>query len=152
MKPVDLKKHPEGGRFCEVFRSPNIVSIGEENTRSALTHIYFSLDPGEVSRFHRLTSDEVWNLYKGTGLKLYTWDGTDNLPECTVLSADSENFCHIVQANTWMAAEPVSNTVMVGCSVAPGFEYSDFEMLDPKSNGGKQLLSIDPGMFRFLWD
>lgn len=150
MKPINLVDHPEGGRFCEVFRSANIVSIGEGNTRSALTHIYFSLDPGEVSRFHRVISDEVWNLYQGTGLKLYTWDSTDKVPEIIILSAENNEFCHVVPGNIWQAAEPLSGAVLAGCSVAPGFEYSDFEMLDPKSNEGKQLLSIDPGMLRFL--
>ncbi|MFC1839138.1 cupin domain-containing protein [Thermodesulfobacteriota bacterium] len=150
MKPVDLKDHPEGGRFCEVFRSDRIVPIKEGITRSALTHIYFSLGPGEVSRFHRVASDEVWNLYQGTGIILYTWDGTDNSPEKTTLSAENKEFCHVVDANTWQAAEPVSGAVLVGCSVAPGFEYSDFTIMDLNTSAGKRLISIDPDMICFL--
>ena len=150
MKPTDLIDHPEGGRFCEVFRSDRIVSAQEGVTRSALTHIYFSLAPGEVSRFHRLASDEVWNLYQGTGIILYTWDGTDNPPMVTTLSEEKEEFCHVVSANTWQAAEPVSGNVLAGCSVAPGFEYSDFTIIDSNTDEGKRLLSIDPDMIRFL--
>lgn len=150
MKPLELIEHPEGGRFCEVFRSERIVSIEEGSTRSALTHIYFSLGPGEVSRFHRVASDEVWNLYQGTGIILYTWDGTGNPPEITILSAENKEFCHVVHANKWQAAEPLSGTVLVGCSVAPGFEYSDFKIIDSSTYEGKRLISIDPGMVRFL--
>lgn len=54
MKPIDFIDHPEGGRFCEVFRSARIVNTQKGDRRSALTHIYFSLNPGEVSRFHRM--------------------------------------------------------------------------------------------------
>ena len=81
MRPIDLIEHPEGGRFREVFKSAKTVSTQDGTTRSALTHIYFSLKPGEVSRFHRVTSDEIWNLYQGAGLNLYTWDGTIRPPE-----------------------------------------------------------------------
>jgi len=150
MKPIDLKDHPEGGRFCEVFRSHKIVSTREDNTRSALTHIYFSLKPDEISRFHRVASDEVWNLYQGTGLNLYTWDGTDKPPECVTLSAGSSNFCHVVPANIWQAAEPVSDTILVGCSVAPGFEYSDFTLMDPDSDEANRLISIAPDMVKYI--
>ena len=65
MKPIDLKEHPEGGRFREVFRSAKTVSTQDGITKSALTHIYFSLKPDEVSRFHKVASDEIWNLYQG---------------------------------------------------------------------------------------
>ena len=78
MKPIDLIDHPEGGRFLEVFRSDTVVTRSDGSERSALTHIYFSLDQGEISRLHRVQADEVWNLYQGTGLRLYIWDGTES--------------------------------------------------------------------------
>lgn len=71
MKPDDLIAHPEGGRFREVFRSGRIVSTQDGAKRSALTHICFSLEPGEVSRFHKVAADEIWNLYRGAGLRIY---------------------------------------------------------------------------------
>jgi len=150
MKPVNLIEHPEGGRFCEVFRSAETVSTQDGTTRSALTHIYFSLKPGEVSRFHRVASDEIWNLYQGPGLNLYTWDGTSTKPECKTLSAGSNRFCHVIPAGTWQAAEPLSDTVLVGCSVAPGFEFSDFTLIDPKSENAKMLISIAPEMAGYI--
>ena len=150
MKPIDLIDHPEGGQFCEVFRSASSVINHKGDTRSALTHIYFSLKPGEVSRFHRVASDEVWNIYQGTGLNLYLWNGSDNPPECIILSVENNNFCHMVPANIWQAAEPVSDTVLVGCSVAPGFEFDDFTLIDPESVDAAKLLSISPDMKRFV--
>ena len=150
MKPIDLVEHPEGGRFCEVFRSGRIVTTQTGVSRSAVTHIYFSLKPGEVSKFHRVASDEVWNLYQGAGINLYLWDGTDKPPECITLSAENNNFCHVVPADFWQAAEPVSGTVLVGCSVAPGFEFEDFTLIDPESDESKKLISIAPGMVKFI--
>ncbi len=150
MKPVGLVEHPEGGRFCEVFRSAKIVSTQDGHSRAALTHIYFSLEPGEVSRFHRVGSDEVWNLYQGQGLRLFIWEGGDAPPRCVVLSAREFCFCCVVPAGSWQAAEPISEAVLVGCSVAPGFEFSDFSLIDPGSSEARRLVSMDPGMGRFV--
>ncbi len=72
MKPTNLIQHPEGGRFRQVFKSDVRVFTHNGQNRAALTHIYFSLNRGEVSRFHKVESDEVWNLYRGTGIRLYT--------------------------------------------------------------------------------
>ena len=150
MKPCDLMEHPEGGRFREVFRSIKRVSTEHGETRSALTHIYFSLASGEVSRFHRVASDEIWNLYRGTGLRLHTWDGTDTPPCCITLSAQDNCFCHVVPGGMWQAAEPISDTVLAGCSVAPGFEFSDFELLEQDSDAAAMLTARNPGMSRFV--
>jgi predicted cupin superfamily sugar epimerase len=150
MKPIDLLEHPEGGRFREVFRSSRTVSTRDGTTRSALTHIYFSLNPGEVSRFHRVSSDEIWNLYQGRGINLYTWDGTSTPPERITLSAGNNCFCHVIPAGTWQAAEPLSDTVLVGCSVAPGFEFSDFALMNQHSEDAKRLISVAPEMARFV--
>nr|MBF0223724.1 cupin domain-containing protein [Desulfobulbaceae bacterium] len=149
MKPIDLIEHPEGGRFLEVFRSAQTVPTKEGHSRSALTHIYFSLNPGEVSRFHKVASDEVWNLYQGSGLNLYIWDETSTPPKSISLSADNNRFCHVVPAGTWQAAEPISEKVLVGCSVAPGFEFSDFTLINPDSEEAKLLISVAQEMVRF---
>jgi predicted cupin superfamily sugar epimerase len=150
MKAVDFIEHPEGGRFREIFRSTKTVSAQDGRTRSALTHIYFSLNPNEVSRFHRVMSDEVWNLYQGEGLRLYTWDGTDCPPECITLSAGENCFCHVVPAGTWQAAGPISGTVLVGCSVAPGFEFADFTVIDRHSEEARRLIALAPEMGRYI--
>jgi predicted cupin superfamily sugar epimerase len=115
MNPRDFIEHPEGGRFREVFRSDTVVTTSTGLSRSALTHIYFSLNQGEVSRFHKVSSDEIWNLYQGAGIRLYTWANSDTPPVCTELSAQANSFCHVVLAGTWQAAAPISDTVLVGC-------------------------------------
>lgn len=150
MKPINLIEHPEGGRYCEVFRSPKTVSTQDGTIRSALTHIYFSLKSGEVSRFHRVVSDEIWNLYQGQGLNPYTWDGTNAPPQCITLSTYNNCFCHVIPAGTWQAAEPILDTVLVGCSVAPGFEFADFTIIDPNSEEAKMLVSVAPEMVKFV--
>ncbi len=150
MKPVDLIEHPEGGRFKEVYRSGKKVTRQDGTVKSALTHIYFSLNQGEVSRFHKVASDEIWNLYKGTGIHLYTWDGTNSQPNRITLSADDNCFCYIIPAGIWQAAEPISETVLMGCSVAPGFEFSDFTLIDPSSEEAKLLIFRFPEMTKFI--
>lgn len=150
MDQSELIKHPEGGRFLEVFRSRAMVTRPDGQTRSALTHIYFSLNRGEVSRFHKVLSDEVWNLYQGPGLYLYTWDGSDIPPQQHELSAVSNSFCHVVRAGTWQAAEPIGDSVLVGCSVGPGFEFDDFELIAPSSDEATLIQSLDPTMSQFI--
>ena len=151
MKPIDLVEHPEGGRFREVFRSARTITTYKGDSRSAITHIYFLLKPGEVSKFHRVASDEVWNFYQGTGINLYLWDGSDKPPECITLSAESNNFCHVVPADIWQAAEPISDTALAGCSVAPGFEFSDFSLIEEESEETIKLISLNIDMKRFIY-
>jgi len=149
MKPHNLTKHPEGGRFLEVFRSVDTVTTVAGNHRPALTHIYFSLQAGEVSKFHKVTADEVWNLYRGA-LTLYLWDGTDKAPDAIELSSEAEQFCQVVPAGMWQAAAPLTVETLVGCSVAPGFEFSDFSLLTADSAEAALLLEIDPASSRFI--
>jgi len=150
MKPINLVEHPEGGRYSEVFRSARTVSKHDGTTGSALTHIYFSLKPGEISRFHRVASDEVWNLYQGNGVRLFLWDGTDTPPRYVTISPSENCFCHVVPGGIWQAAVPVSNTVLVGCSVAPGFEFSDFTLMRHKSEEARKLVSLAPELAGYI--
>ncbi|RVU84670.1 cupin domain-containing protein [Leucothrix sargassi] len=148
MKPTNLLEHPEGGRFQEVFRSAEVITRADGTSRSAITHIYFSLNQGEVSRFHKVQADEVWNFYQGTGLYLYIWDGSDSAPEKIELSAATGAFCHVVPAGYWQAAESIDGKVLVGCSVGPGFEFEDFELINPESPEG--LRASEQGMTKFV--
>lgn len=149
MQYTDLLEHPEGGRYLEVYRSVKTV-ITHDKTRTALTHIYFSLEPHEVSRFHRVSNDEVWNLYQGEGLYLYQWDGSSPSIQSIELSAKSMNFCHVIPAGYWQAAVPLKDRVLVGCSVAPGFEFEDFELISPDSQSAQTLLNLDPSLSKLI--
>ena len=62
------------------------------------------------------------------------WNGSDRAPERIVLSAASGSFCHVIPGGTWQAAEPIEEEVLVGCSVAPGFEYADFELIESNAD------------------
>lgn len=144
MQPKDLIEHPEGGRYQEVYRSLSHVQTSDKGTRCSITHIYFSLAPHEFSHFHKVSSDEVWNLYQGKGLRLFLWDGKSSDLEIVELSVAKTNFCHVVPANSWQAAIPIGETVLVGCSVAPGFEFTDFELLSADSDIAQLLLHNHP--------
>lgn len=150
MQPTDLIDHPEGGRFREVFRSASRITTAGGDGRSALTHIYFALEAGEVSRFHRVGSDEVWNLYRGAGLRLYSWDGSADPPACVILSAAANRYCHVIPAGVWQAAEPIADGVLVGCSVAPGFEFVDFELIEARSEQARRIAALHPQLLRFV--
>lgn len=149
MKYSDLLEHPEGGRYLEIYRSEKAVAA-DKKIRTALTHIYFSLEPYEVSRFHRVNNDEVWNLYQGEGLYLYQWDGYASGIESIELSVNSMNFCHVIPAGYWQAAVPMKDRVLVGCSVAPGFEFEDFELIAPESDIAQTLLKLDPSLSKLI--
>ncbi len=149
MQPIDLVEHPEGGRFREVFRSARAVTNPRGQSRAALTHIYFGLRRGEVSRLHRVSADEVWNLYRGE-LRLTCWRGDDGPPERILLSAAANRFCHVVPAGCWQAAEPLVEDVLAGCSVAPGFTFDDFELMRRGTETARRIVGIEPGMARFL--
>lgn len=145
MHDSELTEHPEGGRFKEVYRSRVSVAEGSRQ-RDALTHIYFSLNPDEVSRFHRVASDEVWNLYEGNGVILFIWDSTTQQLEKVELSRTRRDYCYIVKAGLWQAAMPVDGKILAGCSVAPGFEFADFELIDPHGQTGREILGRYPDL------
>ena len=118
-----LQPHPEGGWYAEVFRSSERVTRHADGAeRSALTTIYFLLVAGTYSRWHRVASDEVWHFYDGDPLELFVGE------ERIVLDGDRR--VHVVPARAWQAARPLGAYSLVGCSVAPGFEFDDFEMND----------------------
>ncbi|NCJ08370.1 cupin domain-containing protein [Synechococcales cyanobacterium C] len=146
MRDQDLIPHPEGGRYREIYRSTTRITSEHQGTRAALTHIYFSLCPPEVSRFHKVASDEVWNLYQGQGLWLYQWDGSSDHVSVIELSGRSSQFCHVVPAGYWQAARPMTERVLVGCTVAPGFEFADFELIDLQSETAARLIALHPDL------
>lgn len=134
----DLAPHPEGGFFKETYRSaetlaqPALPSRFGGN-RAFSTAIYFLLPKSAVSRFHRISADEVWHFYLGGTLEVI--ELTPNGPRITRLGQDlarGETVQHVVRAGTWFGARPApgSEFCFVGCTVAPGFDFADFEMAD----------------------
>lgn len=137
---LELQPHPEGGWYREVFRSddrfpPSALPERYLGSRPYMTSIYFLLRPGEVSRFHRLRSDEVWHFYDGTPLTLHQLY-PDGSYASVLLGRDprkGERFAAAVPRGVWMAAEgPRARSYsLVGCTVAPGFDFGDFELALP---------------------
>lgn len=122
---LGLSEHPEGGYYREIYRSPLKVSArGLE--RRALTCIYYLLPRGSFSAFHRLRSDEIWHFLEGSVLRLHCLD-RGGLQ--TVDLGAGKDLQQAIAAGTWFAAEVVGGEYsLAGCTVAPGFEFEDFEL------------------------
>jgi predicted cupin superfamily sugar epimerase len=130
IEELGLKPHPEGGYYREIYRSSEEVQPCDDRPRrAALTSIYFLLVAGQRSQWHRVRSDEVWHFYEGDALEVvWTADGEES--ETAVLSsgvAGARPVC-VVPAGHWQAARPLGEYALVGCTVAPGFDFEDFEM------------------------
>jgi uncharacterized protein len=122
---LDLKPHPEGGHYRETFRD----SSADANGRSRSTAIYFLLARGERSHWHRIDAVEVWHYYAGDALtlRIANHDGTRSItlgPDIATGEAPQA----IVPAYAWQAAESIGDWTLVGCTVAPGFDFATFEL------------------------
>ena len=140
IRSLDLNPHPEGGHFTEVLRTEATVSPEDgRTTRAAMTHIYYLLRSGEQSRLHRVASDELWHHYEGAALTLWllTPDLTRHVKVRIGPVSTGLPQCTTVPAGWWQAARSRGAYSLCGCTVAPGFDFADFQMLrdDPKLAG-----------------
>ncbi len=136
---LNLQPHPEGGYFKETYRAAESIPAEALPTRfsgnrSFSTAIYYLLQQGDYSAFHRINSDECWHFYAGQTLLIHIIENNGKY-HVVKLGADinaSETFQFVVPAAAWFAAEPAKNSMfaLVGCTVAPGFDFADFEMAD----------------------
>jgi len=117
---LNLKPHPEGGYFRETFRDGAAA-----DGRAYSTAIYFLLKAGEISRWHRVDAVEIWHFYRGAPLELRI--GKDiyvlgpNVDEAQAPQV-------VVPPHAWQSAKSLGDYTLVGCTVAPGFEFANFEM------------------------
>ena len=138
IEKLQLMAHPEGGYFKEIYRSNEIIPQSSlpkryKSERNFSTSIYYLLEGNQVSHFHRLKSDEVWHHYKGSALLLHCLERNkyfqikigdqveyDQLPQ------------FVIRAGIWFAAEVVEKKSysLIGCTVSPGFDFTDFEIAD----------------------
>jgi predicted cupin superfamily sugar epimerase len=122
---LELKPHPEGGHFRETFRDAHVDAGG----RSASTAIYFLLARGERSHRHRIDAVEVWHYYAGSALLLEIADGSGS--RAIRLGPDiaaGEVPQAVVPTQAWQAATSCGDWTLVGCTVAPGFDFAKFEL------------------------
>ena len=119
-----LQPHPEGGFYRETFRDS-----AQGKGRGASTAIYYLLRAGEISRWHRVDAAEVWHWYAGAPLELLTHENGRIV--LTVLGPDvaaGDVPQAVVPAHVWQSARPLGVYALMGCTVAPAFEFSGFEM------------------------
>ncbi len=142
IEKLGLKEHPEGGYFRETFRSDVNLYVKGMGRRSASTAIYYLLEKGQRSVFHRIKSDELWHFYAGSPLRLYVIDGKrrgggrGSKEEKTMIAAvtlgpdpdSGQALQAAVRAGYWFAAESAGSYSLVGCTVAPGFDFDDWQV------------------------
>jgi len=139
IKTLQLTAHPEGGYFKEVYRSKEIIPASGlparyQSERSMGTSIYFLLQSHNFSAFHRIKSDEVWHFYAGGTVVLHVID-TEGMHSSINLGNDPDQLAQfqcVIPHGCWFAAHvPLPDTyALVGCTVSPGFDFSDFELAD----------------------
>lgn len=153
-----LEPHPEGGWYRRRFRSDTPVA-GPRGLRAAVTTIVFLLRAGEMSRWHRVHADEIWHFYEGAPLRLLTADPLlQQIEERVLQLGTAPDPVAVVPASHWQAAECVAESTadytLVGCTVAPGFDFVDFALLAEQSEtaaaNAQALRTRHPGVARLL--
>lgn len=133
---LGLQPHPEGGYYRETYRAEERVHRPAMSVdRSAGTAIYYLLSGDAWSAWHRIRSDEIWHFYAGGPLRVHVLDGRGGLTTHRLGNAIENADCvfqAVVPAGCWFAAERVhaDRYTLAGCTVAPGFEFSEFELAD----------------------
>jgi predicted cupin superfamily sugar epimerase len=150
---LDLTPHPEGGFYREIWRSPASVEPADgRGTRAALTGIYFLLPAEAVSRWHRVRSDEIWHFCEGAPLELLqTRSGKWTLERVRVgPKAPGQMPVHCVPADSWQAARSLGLYTLVSCTVGPGFDFADFELLSDQPAAAAELRQAQPDATAFI--
>ena len=150
---LGLQPHPEGGRYCRAYTSSSRLSHNGIS-RAAVTAIHYLLCSGEISRWHRIDADEIWQHQEGDALELMLFDAAaDKFERHRLGRSDAATRTQPlvgVPAGVWQAARPLGDYALIGCGVAPGFDFSGFALLDPACELAGRLLTIDPDAALFL--
>ncbi|MCK9212102.1 MAG: cupin domain-containing protein [Ignavibacteriaceae bacterium] len=134
---LDLLKHPEGGYYKEIYRSEEVIPIEALpdrylDKRNVSTSIYFMLDKEQVSHFHKLQSDEIWHFYEGSSLIIHLINEAGNYSSQKLGRNldEGEVLQFVIPKFSWFAAEvnDKKSFSLIGCTVAPGFDFADFEL------------------------
>lgn len=138
---LSLSPHPEGGFYRETYRAPLVlphdaIAATHAGPRAASTAIYFLVPRGSFSALHRIASDEVWHFYGGAPLEVVeiAEDGTLRTTVVGDALGAGERPQHVVPRGAWFGSRVRAGTeargdhALVGCTVAPGFDFADFEL------------------------
>lgn len=136
IKTLELLPHPEGGYYKETYRSEGTIPL-TQGERNYSTAIYFLLEKNNFSAFHKIKSDELWHFYAGDILEVIEITASGEL-KITELGPDHFQYC--VPAGNWFGSrvKQGGSFSLVGCTVAPGFDFKDFEMAE-RSNLTKEF-------------
>lgn len=124
---LKMERHPEGGWYARTF-----VDVAGETGRAQSTAIYYLLEAGDRSHWHKVDAVEVWHYYAGAPIELQLSDGVSLDPH--VLGSDlaaGQRPQVVVPRDVWQSAKTLGSWTLVGCTVAPGFEFSGFELAPP---------------------
>lgn len=137
---LNLAPHPEGGYYKETYRSGGVIQPESDESsypvgRYFFTAIYYLLEGTDTSSFHRIRSDETWHFYSGSSATIHIIH-PDSLYEALYLGPDivqGQAFQHTVPGGSWfgVSVDKTDSYLLAGCTVAPGFDFKDFEMGDP---------------------
>jgi len=127
---LELKPHPEGGWYREIYRSGARVPT-PRGERSAITTIYYLLERRDASRWHVVDADEIWHFYAGAPLELLAYDPQVRALARHVLGSlgAGQQQVAAIRAGIWQAARSLGEFSLLGCSVGPGFEFEDFRFV-----------------------
>lgn len=135
VEKLQLEDHPEGGFFKETYRSEmRLAESGNDfpSSRHAATGIYFLLCEDNFSAFHKIRSDEMWHFYTGEAIVVHVLHTNGSYEQIHLGDRieEGEVFQAVVPANAWFASEMKNKKgyALVGCTVAPGFDFQDFEL------------------------
>ena len=139
---LGLQAHPEGGYFKETYRSEGLIKANTldsdfDGDRNFSTGIYYLLTSNGFSAFHRINQDEMWHFYDGSPLIIHmiTEDGHYSKVEVGNDIVNGQQLQYVVPAGVWFGAKvkEAESYSLVGCTVAPGFDFKDFELADRKN-------------------
>ena len=139
IEKLSLIAHPEGGYFREIYRSDEIIKAEHlpdrySKQRNFSTSIYFLLEGEQVSKFHKLKSDEIWHFYDGSPIQIFIIS-PDGKIQNEILGKDlnkNEFPQLVIEKENWFGAKVLDKDsfTLIGCTVSPGFDFKDFELAD----------------------
>lgn len=144
-----LEPHVEGGHYRRIYESSTRMAFGDEaRPRAMATSIYYLLAANEVSRWHRVDADELWHWYEGEAIEITRFDARDGQLMQHILGpvAHGSAPVFVVPAGCWQSARPLGAYALVGCTVAPGYEWRGFSTLNDAPDILEQLRAIDPSL------
>jgi len=150
---LELIPHPEGGYYREIYRSESkLISPVNGEMRNSLTDIYFLLVSGQISRLHRVVHDEIWHFYEGDPLELVEVQSDDLEMSKILLGGDNSivRYKHCIKGGNWQAAYSTGEYSLVGCTVAPGFDFTDLEFLKENADVHSTFLKKNPKLLDLI--